>query len=133
MKGTKASGLAYERKVHKHLLRQQELEQLPGELFAAQWLVFKDMNGIGYAQPDFFLILDDMVVLFEAKLTQRADIAEQMLGLYLPLLTKIYNRPICCIQVFKNLINSEPGKMLKHPVELIKEPRKGIFHWHLLG
>lgn len=124
--------MAYERKVGRHLKRMLQRGQIEGELFLGQWLCYSDANGIGYAQPDAFVVQEHLVVIFEAKLTQ-TDLARiQLLSLYAPLLKAIFNRPCVCIQVCKNL-RAIPAKRIDAPQDLITHPRPGMWTWHYLG
>lgn len=94
-------GLAFERKWGKIL--RQNFEGM-GELYAGAWIRFEDEDGIGWAQPDFFLVESDRVVVWECKLTQ-CDIGwEQLHYLYAPLLIKLYEKPVVCMQVCKYMV-----------------------------
>jgi hypothetical protein len=78
---------------------------LPSEaqIFHNQWIRFEDSNGIGYAQPDSYLVLKSRVILFECKLTETLAGYSQIEKLYKPLLLAIYQRPIILILTCKNL------------------------------
>ena len=123
-------GNAYERLVGRTLKRLISGGELLGELRLQQWILFADANGVQWARPDAYLISDGGILLIEAKLTQTDSAAYQLLGLYLPLLRKIYNVPTLCLQVCKNL-RYVPSKFIEHPAELIEHPGPGVFTWHL--
>ena len=126
------AGLAYERKVGRKLKRMLRDGELDGELNLNQWILFADANGVGWAQPDAFVLMQDKILLLESKLTQSDTATPQLLSLYLPLLRKIYNLPILCLQVCHNL-RYVPSKLVEGPEELLKAPGPGVFVWHFLG
>lgn len=125
-------GLAYEKKVGRKLGRMLRDEELEGELKLGQWLLFADDNGIGWAQPDAYILMGDRILLMECKLTQSDVATPQLLSLYLPLLRKIYNLPILCLQVCHNL-RYVPKKIVEGPKELLEAPGPGVYLWHYLG
>ncbi len=126
------AGLAYEKKVGRTLKRMLRDGELQGELRLNQWILFADDNGIGWAQPDIYLLMEKSILLMECKLTQSDVATPQLLSLYLPLLRKIYNLPILCLQVCHNL-RYVPKKIVEGPQELLSAPGPGVFAWHYLG
>lgn len=126
------AGLAYEKKVGRWLNRMIRDGELQGELRLSQWLLFADENGIGWAQPDAYILMEKGILLMECKLTQSDVATPQLLSLYLPLLRKIYNLPILCLQVCHNL-RYVPKKLIEGPKELLEAPGPGVFVWHFLG
>ena len=125
-------GLAYERKVGRFLKREVQTGRLDGELRLGQWILFADQFGVSWAQPDAILIQEKMILLMECKLTQTDSVKPQLLSLYLPLLRFIYNRPIVCLQICKQLRHA-PEKEVDDPQELLRYPGPGVFTWHYLG
>ena len=121
-------GHSYERQLHRELQRRN----LGGQLFFQQWILFADSNGLGWAQPDAYVLWDDLLLLMEAKLTQNKDADAQLLSLYLPLLRRIYQVPILCLQVCKNL-RTAPPKLVDGPEDLLSCPGPGVHTWHFLG
>lgn len=109
---------------------------LPKELpiFHSQWIEFEDENGPGYAQPDIFFVLSDRVVLFECKLTETLRGHQQLRGLYGPLLSEIYLRPVILILACKNLARLDIRRWevggLREAV-LTRESGK-VLTWHWL-
>ena len=126
------AGLAYERKVGRKLKRMLLADELEGELRLSQWILFADVNGIGWAQADVYLLMKDRILLIECKLTQSDNAVPQLLSLYLPLLRKVYNLPILCLQVCHNL-RYVPKKLVESPQELLAEPGPGVYTWQYLG
>ncbi len=126
------AGLAYEKKVGRALKRMLQDQTLLGELKLNQWILFADVNGIGWAQPDAYLLRRENILLMECKLTQSDVATPQLLSLYLPLLRKIYDLPILCLQVCHNL-RYVPSKLVESPQELLDNPGPGVFVWHFLG
>lgn len=76
---------------------------IPGEVFLGQWIEYQDINGLGYAQPDIYILQDDRILLLEAKLTQTQNGWDQMEELYEPLLHFIYGLPVYQCLVCQNL------------------------------
>jgi len=66
-----------------------------------RWIEFRDANGRGYCEPELFLPLRDVVVLFEMKLSGGPMAKLQLEGLYKPLLEHIYQKPVRCLLVCK--------------------------------
>jgi len=93
-RGSRSKGLAYERQLHKALRKRF------GEAArCGQWIRFLDGAGWGHAQPDAYILRESDILLLEAKLSYRATAWNQMRGLYVPLLDRLYHRPIVCVQV----------------------------------
>lgn len=107
-------------------------KRVEGEIYAGQWLEFVDRNGFGFAQPDFFLVRDKSIVLFEAKLTQTEDGYQQLALLYRPLLRHIYRLPVLGILVCKNLVE-EPRNPISSPMEVMDLRENSTFTWHLVA
>ena len=126
------AGIAYEKKVGRKLKRMLREGELEGELKLSQWISFGDENGAGWAQPDAYILMEDGILLIECKLTQSDTATPQLLSLYLPLLRKIYNLPILCLQVCHNL-RYVPKKLVEGPRELLENPGPGVYVWHHLG
>src|ERR1700675_1625475 len=101
LKGARAKGKAYERKVGKLFRKLMGEQTLQGELFEGQWLAFYDANGRGYAQPDYYILAPAVVLLVEVKLKQNTDAHLQLDQLYRPLLERLYALPVVMLQVFK--------------------------------
>jgi hypothetical protein len=125
LKGSRAKGITYEHKVQRHL--RDLAQELGVEFHAQQWLQFSDADGLGFAQPDAFVVFEDEVLLFEAKLTQSDQAQGQCLELYVPLLENIYSRPCVACQVFKNIRYTVP-EMIEYAFEL--RGKKGYWQWH---
>jgi hypothetical protein len=115
--------LTYQRKVGKRL------KKVFSDVHEEQWFKFEDFNGLGYAQPDFF-ILSDRVLVFEAKLSQTIEGYQQLTNLYFPLLEEFYNLSPVGIQVCRNLIDPDITPLISHPCEIGNE---SLYTWHFLG
>ncbi len=76
-------------------------------MYSGQWLEFEDFNGLGFAQPDYFILDDARLVLLECKLSQTKRAWPQLNGLYAPLLQHIFDLPVTSIQVCKNLYEDD--------------------------
>ena len=97
--------------------RQLEVEAAPFakregfELKTNQWIEFADAGGFGQAQPDFYLVREDGIILVECKRTfVRAGLL-QMSELYVPLLSHIYSRPITRVLACKFLSPEFPSEL----------------------
>lgn len=99
LKGARAKGKRYERAFNKVVKIWGEGK---GEIYIGAWIHFVDANGRGYAQPDQFLVLEDKIILFETKLTETDTAKEQTMELYVPLLERIFARPVVACEVFRN-------------------------------
>jgi hypothetical protein len=100
------------------------------EIQVGRWIEFIDMEGFGFAQPDFFFLAPTSVVLLEAKLTQCDSGYTQMERLYRPLLRFIFRLPVVCVLVCKNLIE-DPGKQgIFSPVEVLGLTSESTHTWH---
>ena len=95
------------------------------EVVSGQWLKFCDINGLGYAQPDFYLVGKNSVLLWECKLTQNAEAWRQLKHLYGPLLHLIYELPVVKIQVCRNVVEVDE-KICIDPNALIDG---ATIHW----
>lgn len=139
LKGSKAAGLAYERKFGKAL--PGILEGTPfaqHSIHAGQWIEFRDAAGAGFAQPDFYLLppldsilLPDFGIILETKLSINTRGWFQLEKLYLPLLRKIYRIDFKLILVCKNM---RPGfseyPMLDVIEPLVRDtPAKSVWQW----
>ena len=93
-RGAKLKGLQYERAV---------AGALPLGWLHGQWFKFCDENGVGYCQPDFLRITASVVFALECKLTDVMEAKAQLLGLYLPVLQFVFQRPARGVIVARNL------------------------------
>src|SRR5882724_2908233 len=91
-RGSKAAGLAFERKVGKKLLLATH----------NPWFEFSDRNGRGFCSPDYVIVREKWLVVLECKLTSVAEAREQLLFLYKPVLEHVYKLPMRGIIVVKN-------------------------------
>jgi len=93
---------------------------------AGRWIYFRDACGRGYAQPDFYVLRMDCVLVFECKLSQCANAFSQINELYRPLLERLYELPVVAVQVCKFL--SEEPKILAEFPNPVSEST-----WHYVG
>lgn len=98
---------------------------------AGQWFQFVDINGIGHAQTDFYIVCPRSVLLIECKLSQTQKAFLQMAQLYVPLLEFVYQLPVSTLLACKNLRYRPEAE--RTPEELIIHPEIGNFTWHFLG
>ena len=122
-------GLAFEKNVGRHLLRLMDSGELVGDLRLGQWIVFSDDFGVSHAQPDAYLLTTHLVLLMECKLTQSDAAEDQMRLLYVPLLKHLYELPVVCLQVCKNL-RYIPQRLVDGPEALLDKARSKMHTWH---
>lgn len=140
LKGSKAAGIAYERKFGR---------ALPGlacgtpfekfKLHSGIWLEFADGRKEGWAQPDFFLLPPedsnplhpDFGLILETKLSINARGWQQLEKLYLPLLRHLYKIDFKLILVCKNLRPGFSEYPILDSVEPLARdlPDKSIWQW----
>jgi len=126
--------MTYERTVGKRLQRRIEEGDLEGKLMPAQWFRFEDENGRGYCQTDYYIICAGFIVLLECKLTQTQMAEGQMTELYVPILKHIYECPIICVQVFKNVRHKISNRLSDISIltEEPNHPKTGVWNWHYI-
>lgn len=120
-RGAKAAGLRYEKCVGEELAR-RGLTVVRGP-----WIKFHDINGQGFAQPDF-IIQDSEThwAILEVKLSQTKTAFEQLFSLYLPLLTFLHpGVKFVPLQVCKNL-RYEDDKIVD---DLTLTKQGATWHW----
>lgn len=121
-RGTKGLGLRYERLVGK------ALHGMPG-LRLGQWFKFCDANGGGWCQPDVLIIHPAVVFVLECKLTDVPLADMQLSGLYVPILSHVYKRPVHSIVVTKHLTRtSDLGRVCDSLASAIGRPAP-VLHW----
>lgn len=92
-----------------------------------------DENGIGYAQPDHYIVTEKYILLFECKLKQTNGAVSQMIDLYKPLLEHIYGLPVFCIQVFKFFTWGIDKHAIEHPRDIAYQAPQDHYSWYNLG
>lgn len=125
-------GLSFEKKVLRELRRLNDKGTLPGAYYPSQWIAFRDENGLGFAQPDAFIVMGDCVLLFEVKLTQTFYAVEQCRFLYRPLLEHIFRLPVFSLQVCKSLREADEY-LIDHPAQLLVEKPSHVRTWLYTG
>jgi hypothetical protein len=116
--GTKAVGLAYERKLAAKL---PKAEHNP-------WFMYKDKNGIGYCSPDFIWLTQSFRIILECKLANWQEAWEQLDELYIPVLSMVFNEPIIPIVMVKHVQNGCP--IVEKITEAVAHARdKPVVHW----
>lgn len=130
-----ARGLAYERAV----LR-QVIQCAPSGWIVTHnpWLVYGSVEGIidGFAQPDIVIErrgADDLVesiLCLECKLSY-TEMAWQQLARYECQLQLIYDRPVTCLQVCKQIWTGIPHNILDQPAKALEYTGRPTV-WHNL-
>jgi hypothetical protein len=122
-RGVRALGRAFERKVAKAF----------PDANHGQWFQYVDENGIGYCQPDLFLLTDPIWVL-EVKLTDVAEARSQLLGLYFPVLRHVFQREVRGAVVVKHVSKVSLGsQIVENFDQASKLPDIPVIHWRGVG
>lgn len=88
-----------------------------------EWISYEDHGHQRAAEPDCFAALADWVLLLEFKLTGSRYGYNQCLGLYVPLLTILFNKPVYSLQVCKNLTPETPGPFVYSVEDFLADPQ----------
>ena len=132
MRGSRAKGLTYEKKVGRTLKRWQREGELAGELLLGPWFSFWDEGGHGYCQPDALIITSSFVFILECKLSFTDFAWPQLRRLYKPVVEKVFERPAITIQVCRNLY-IQPAGLIESLQKTMDDPSSGCLTWHFLG
>lgn len=135
LKGMAAKGKAYERKVGTLLTKALASGDLSGDLWLGPWFRFEDTAGKGLAQPDALLILDDRIIIFEAKLKQTIAALPQI-RLYGELASTLLGKPWVGVQIFRwpSTLRQNDPKLLAAIQDIVSvEGTHTIFNHHWLG
>jgi hypothetical protein len=126
-RGSKARGLAYEKRVAR------ELRTRLGLPFTFhQWIKFHETNGDqGYAEPEGWFELADEIILVECKLTGVQYGHEQMLHTYKPLLEWHFKKPVRCLMICRGVLPNTPGPFVDSIEDFIQSGLP-LATWHFL-
>ena len=124
-----AKGRAYERKVAGLVAELATELQSVRETLHNPWFKFRDRFGTAHAQPDYLLLADGIVYIFEVKLTQRAQAIAQLQDLYGPLVSLYFKRPVALIAVYKNFRHMQGVTLIKSLNEARANGRVYTIHW----
>lgn len=136
VRGKKAAGKTYEKRVFAELEALRAEGKLRGELLISPWFYFEDWGGRGFAQPDAILVQPHRVVIFEAKLRCNSTAHDQLNLLYGPLCERFFGRPWVGVQVYKFPAPRRGVSLcptVEAPQEIEPKATSGIYHWHFLG
>lgn len=126
-RGRKAAGLQYERELAR---------ALPGAIHG-QWFEFADSAGLGWCQPDLYIVDSSAIYVLEAKYTWKRGAASQISGLYKPVLERVFGLPVRGIVVCKVLTRETPkGAICRSLGEAITRsagPWPVVLHWVGVG
>lgn len=76
------------------------------EILKGPWLYFEDRAGKAVCQPDILLNPPSLpLYIIECKLSYKEGAETKLLDFYRPILERLYDKPICCVQVCRNLRN----------------------------
>lgn len=104
--GTRAAGLAYERRLAKAICAEHPLA------FSSQWYEYEDAAGPGFCQPDIVIPGKDFVTVIEVKLSAQESAWLQARALYKPILEMVYRKPCICIVATKFLRRERAGDIV---------------------
>lgn len=100
LRGRRAAGLTFERKVGK------VLSVLFSHVHSGVWFEYHDSKRSGVCQIDHYVLRPGMVLLVECKLSESDDAWEQMSRLYAPILERHYGLPVSRVQATRCLRSS---------------------------
>jgi hypothetical protein len=124
LRGTKALGVSYEKKLAK---------MLPKGTLHGQWFIYSVADKPKYCQPDFLLRGKSELAVLEAKLTDIEAAWEQLEGLYAPVLRACYGKKILLVTVSRSLTRLAAGsKVCETLAEALQAARGGqraVLHW----
>lgn len=121
-------GIRYERG-----LAEAVRERFPCALHG-QWLRFRDANGWGLAQPDVIVRGKKNTVVLECKLTDTQGARVQLLGLYKPLLARLWGLPVYGVVVVRHLTrDTEPSLVCDTLMAALGRVKTEIPTVHWLG
>jgi hypothetical protein len=136
-KGAIAKGLAYERKLGRHLWDRAKRSHgifASGEILGGQWIEFTDRSGPGFAQPDYLVLFSETIFILEAKLTRVEEARTQLADLYKPLVEYIWpGRDTILVEVTKNLAFDDGVPIVNRPEQILVLPRSEMYVWHWTG
>lgn len=127
LKGCRAKGKTYERKVLKDFSRLGL-----GKCYLGPWFYFTDENGTGFCQPDLLIEFDTWVLIIEVKLTQTSDAWDQLRLLYKPVVEMALGKPCYTLQVCKHL-RWENTARVPDLQTFTERPRPGLWTLHYLA
>lgn len=123
-RGAKAAGLRYEKAFARAM---PQAKHNP-------WFAFIDRNGAGNCSPDFVLELDDCLVVFECKLSDKSYAKDQLRLLYVPIVERVYGKSVRAIVVTKILRPwSDTSRVVGTMAEAIEMAKHTIPTLHWLG
>lgn len=118
-------GLRYEEKVAS-LARASGFKVKHG-----QWFKYRDRTGTAYCQTDVLAARAGLLLVLEAKLTQKIEGELKLDRLYVPLMKALYKVPVVPILIFQNIL-WEPKHRLDALADAVKlRPRDRERVWHL--
>lgn len=132
--GAAAKGQTYERKFRKELNSILDADEWQGHfLHTEKWIRFEDDNGLGWAQPDFTIVVPEAILILDTKLTHTPSTYQQIGELYSPLLSHmIDDRPQVWVEVCHNLgsVNGESPNFIESLSDVFESDRDlYIMHW----
>lgn len=121
LRGTKALGLTFERKVGLVLGR------LFSEVHSGVWFEYQTLDKVAVCQPDHFAVLSDKIILVECKLSEKIEAWVKMRELYAPILEQHYARPVARVQAARHLRSGLPVVL-----DVRRVVGGGEYLWHVL-
>lgn len=129
LKGSRAKGLTYERKIGRMLKR--DFSHL--DVHSDVWFDCVDGNGQFYACVDHFVLTPSAGFVVECKLTQSYLAYDQLFFKYMPIIEAHYGLPVFGIQACRHLRGDDDACEEISLADLIAKPKPGRWLWHNLG
>lgn len=128
VRGARAAGIRYEKKIHVEFLRRYPKHYLP-----SPWFQFWDKHGARWCQPDGLIIdpAQSLIVISEVKHTHTGEAWWKLLKLYLPVVRHFFGNEweYRCIEVvrFYDPLTAFPcARLMQHPHIMPKLPEVGV-------
>lgn len=116
--GRRAQGVRYEKLVQEYLLFRYPQTYLP-----SPWIRFRNADGVRWCQPDglLFLPLEGRIIIIEVKYQHTPDAWWQTKCLYMPVIEKIFPRPLWELDVVEVVKWFDPAIAFPERVVLANE------------
>jgi|SRR5882724_7764507 len=128
MSAAKVSGIRYEWQVYEWLSRVLGSKDRP--IHIQHCIHFSDDNGYRTSIPDAFVVLEELVFLFEVKSQHMPETWWQCEKLYKPLLEELFQRPVFCVEIVRNF---DPQMPFPCEVIIIEDLQSYVNQTHVIS
>lgn len=128
VRGARAAGIRYEKKVHAEFLRRYPRHYLP-----SPWFQFWDIHGQRWCQPDGLLIdpAQNLIVISEIKHHHTGEAWWKLIRLYLPVVRQFFGadweyRCIEVVRYYDAQVCFPGAQLMRHPHAMPQLPHVGV-------